>query len=81
MCLAGGYTGFDALIFLGILAIGILTSILIGAAIGAFSKNQMVATSITTPLMMVFAFVPMIGGFNEQVQKISKVLYSGQTCS
>ena len=78
MCLAGGYTGFDALEFLIILAVGILTSILIGAAIGAFSKNQMVATSIMTPLMMVFAFVPMIGNFNEQVQKVSKVLYSGQ---
>lgn len=78
MCLAGGYTGADALKFLIILAVGILTSILIGAAIGVFSPNQMVATSITTPLMMVFAFVPMIGGFNEQVQKISNVLYSGQ---
>ena len=78
MCLAGGYTGFDALEFLIILGIGILTSILIGAAIGVFSKNQMVATSIMTPLMMVFAFIPMIGGFNEHVQKVSKLLYSGQ---
>lgn len=78
MCLAGGYTGFDALKFLIILAVGILTSILIGAAIGVFSKNQMVATSIMTPLMMIFAFVPMIGSFNKQVQKVSKVLYSGQ---
>lgn len=78
MCLAGGYTSFDALKFLIILAVGILTSILIGAAIGVFSKNQMVTTSIMTPLMMVLAFVPMIGGFNEQVQKVSKVLYSGQ---
>ncbi len=78
MCLAGGYTGLDALRFLLILAAGILTSILIGAAIGVFSPNQMVSTSIMTPLMMVFAFVPMIGSFNEHVQKISKVLYSGQ---
>lgn len=78
MCLAGGYAGFDAFKFLIILAIGILTSILIGATIGVFSKNQMVATSIMTPLMMVFAFVPMIGSFNEQVQKVSKILYSGQ---
>lgn len=78
MCLAGEFTGFLALKFLIIMAIGILTSIIIGAAIGAFSKNQMVATSIMTPLMMIFAFVPMIGGFNEHVKKISKILYSGQ---
>ncbi|MBO5246520.1 MAG: ABC transporter permease [Eubacterium sp.] len=78
MCLAGGYVGSDALRFLIILAAGILTSILIGSAIGVFSKNQMVATSIMTPLMMIFAFVPMIGGFNEQVQKVSRFLYSGQ---
>lgn len=78
MCLAGGYTGLNAVRFLLILAAGILTSIIIGAAIGAFSKNQMVATSIMTPVMMIFAFVPMIGGFNEHVQKVSKLLYSGQ---
>lgn len=78
MCFAGEFTGFLALKFLIIMAIGILTSIIIGAAIGAFSKNQMVATSIMTPLMMIFAFVPMIGGFNEHVKKISKILYSGQ---
>lgn len=78
MCLAGGYSGDDVLKFLTIMAAGILTSIIIGAAIGAFSKNQIVATSIMTPLMMVFSFVPMIGGFNEQVKKVSKVLYSGQ---
>lgn len=78
MCLVGEFTGFLALKFLIIMAIGILTSIIIGAAIGAFSKNQMVATSIMTPLMMIFAFVPMIGGFNEHVKKISKILYSGQ---
>lgn len=78
MCAAGGYTGLEALKFLLILATGILTSIIIGAAVGAFCKSQMTATSIMTPLMMVFAFVPMIGGFNEQVEKISKILYSGQ---
>ena len=61
-----------------VLSVGILTSILIGAAIGVFSKNQMVATSIMTPLMMVFSFVPMIGGFNKDIQKVSMVLYSGQ---
>lgn len=78
MCFAGAYTGTDILKFLGILALGILTSVLIGAAIGAFSPNQMVATSLMTPLMMVFAFLPMIGNFNENVKKVSRFLYSGQ---
>ena len=64
--------------FMLILAVGILVSILIGAAIGTWSKNQMMATSVTVPVMMVVSFLPMLSMFNTSIEKLSKLTYSGQ---
>ena len=64
--------------FVLLMAIGILVSTLIGAAIGTWSKNQIMATSVTVPVMMVFSFMPMISMFNENVSKVSEILYSQQ---
>lgn len=76
--LAGGFTGKALREFMILMAIGILVSTLIGAAIGTWSKNQIMATSITVPVMMVFSFIPMISMFNEKVSKAAEVLYSQQ---
>lgn len=71
-------TGIQRLTFLLIAASGIITSILIGAAIGIGSKNQMSATAVSVPVMMVFSFMPMLSMFNDKIEKISKLMYSGQ---
>lgn len=76
--ICGEYSGMDMLVFLLIMAIGILVSGLVGAVIGIFCKNQMSATSVTVPVMMVFSFLPMIGMFNESVEKIARITYSQQ---
>ncbi len=76
--LAGGYKGKTLLIFWGIMAVGHLISAVLGAAIGVISKNQMSATSITVPVMMVFSFLPMLSMFNETIAKVAKVVYSQQ---
>ena len=55
--LAGGYTGYNLLIFMLIMLVGHIISILVGATIGILSKNQMMATSITVPVMMIFSFL------------------------
>ena len=86
MCMAGaavfavtgGYAGKDLLMFMLILAAGILLSELTGAVIGVFSKDQMSATSVTVPVMMVFSFLPMLSMFNESIEKIATVTYSQQ---
>jgi ABC-type Na+ efflux pump permease subunit len=54
----GGYEGKDLLVFMTVMGAGILLSALTGAVIGVFSKNQMSATSITIPVMMIFSFLP-----------------------
>lgn len=86
MCMAGAlvfavcgeYSGMDFCVFLLIMAIGILLSGLTGAVIGVLSRNQMSATSITVPVMMVFSFLPMLSMFNENIEKLARVTYSQQ---
>ena len=78
ICAAGGYNLQTSIAFMGIIAIGILTSLLIGAIIGIWSKTQMMATSITVPVMVIFSFIPMLSLFNSTIEKIARVIYSEQ---
>ncbi len=78
ICAAGGYDLQTGIAFMGILAVGILTSLLIGAIIGVWSKTQMMATSVTVPVMMILSFAPMLSLFNGTIEKIARVLYSEQ---
>ena len=74
----GNFSLKESILFLIIMALGILISVILGAVIGCLSGNQMSATSITIPVMMVLSFMPMIAIFNANVAKIFKYLYSGQ---
>lgn len=74
----GGYKGIEFGIFLSIMATGIIISILIGAVIGIGSKSQIAATTIATPVMMVFAFLPMLSMFNDTIAKVADITYSQQ---
>lgn len=77
-CKTGQYTGTIAVAFLLIMGVGILVSMLIGAAIGTWSRNQMMATSIVVPVMMVFSFLPMLSIFNESIERVARLTYSQQ---
>lgn len=72
------YSAMEFAQFLLIMAVGILISILLGACIGIISKNQMAATSLTVPVMMVFSFLPILAMFNEAIAKPAKFTYSQQ---
>jgi len=74
----GGYEGVEILRFVLIMILGSLSSLLLGSAIGIFSKNQGAATALAMPLAMIAAFVPMISMFNEKFASISKILYTQQ---
>ncbi|MCH5201521.1 MAG: ABC transporter permease [Oscillospiraceae bacterium] len=74
----GEYKGADLAGFMLVMAVGIILSILVGAVIGIISKNQMSATSVTVPVMMIFSFLPMLSMFNETIEKIAKITYSQQ---
>lgn len=64
--------------FILIMGIGFVISIIVGACIGIFSKNQMMATSLTMPLMLIFSFVPMLSMFNESIRKYSTAVFTQQ---
>ena len=66
------------LFFLGVMAAGFIISILAGACVGIFSKNQMMATSVVMPVMMVFSFAPMLAMFNDIIRKGAVVFYTQQ---
>ncbi|MBD5488305.1 MAG: ABC transporter permease [Lachnospiraceae bacterium] len=74
----GGYGGAEFLRFLLIMAAGICVSMLLGAVIGILTKSQISATTIATPTMMVFAFLPMLAMFNETIAKVADYAYSQQ---
>lgn len=73
-----GVTPEQRALFLLIMAAGIIASIVMGAAIGIGSRNQMAATSVTVPVMMVFSFLPMLSMFNDKIEKIARFTYTEQ---
>ncbi len=77
-CLLTGVTFVSRLFFLLILSTGILVSIVVGATISIQCKNQMTATSVTVPVMMVFSFLPMLAMFNDTIAKIARFTYTEQ---
>ncbi len=74
----GEYRNSELAIFIVSMVSGIILSELIGAVVGIFSRNQMTATSVTVPVMMIFSFVPMLSMFNKNIEKIARVIYSQQ---
>ena len=74
----GNYKGKTAVLYLFIMAIGIFISMVLGAAIGAVSRNQMAATAVSVPVMLVLSFLPMLSTFNETVEKAARFVYTQQ---
>ena len=78
LCLLNEETLSLRALFLVIMALGIIASVILGAALGVGSKNQMSATSVTVPVMLLFSFLPILSAFNEKIAKTAKIVYSEQ---
>lgn len=76
--LQGNFNREELILFTGFMFIGIIVSTLVGAAVGICCKNQMNATSVSVPLMLIFSFVPMLSMFNERIKDIAQFLYTQQ---
>lgn len=68
----------DIPFYLGIMAAGFIISIAVGACIGIIASNQMAATSLSLPVMLIFSFIPMLALFNDKIEKIAAVFYTQQ---
>ena len=84
LCMAGagimatGLPASDVPFYLGVMAAGFVISISLGACIGIFSSNQMTATSLFLPVMLVFSFSPMLAMFNDKIEKVARIFYTQQ---
>lgn len=76
--LQGNFNREELLLFTGFMFIGIIVSTLVGAAVGICCKNQMNATSVSVPFMLIFSFVPMLSMFNERIKDIAQFLDTQQ---
>ena len=57
---------------------GIFISLVFGAAIGVACRNQMAATAVSVPVMLVLSFLPMLSSFNKTLEKMAKFVYTQQ---
>lgn len=73
-----GLEGKDIIPFFCFMGIGFILSIIAGACVGILSKNQMSATSIVMPVMMILSFAPMLAMFNDTIKKFAKIFYTQQ---
>ena len=84
ICMAGAgvmattLSSGDIPFYLGVMAAGFIISIAIGACIGIIASNQMAATSLSLPVMLIFSFMPMLAMFNDKIEKIAGSFYTLQ---
>lgn len=84
ICMAGAgvmSTGFDLdaiAFYMCIMGIGFAISVVAGACVGIYARNQMAATSVVMPAMLILAFLPMIATFNDKIAKVAKIFYTQQ---
>ena len=84
LCMAGagvmatGIPAENTPFFLTVMAAGFAVSIVMGACIGIFSANQMVATSLFMPVMLVLSFTPLLALFNDKIEKVAGIFYTQQ---
>lgn len=69
--------GMEILVYILITTIASLTSCVIGLILGVFAKNQVNASSISTPALLVFVILPTFSVFVPVLDKISKFLFTG----
>ena len=75
---AGGLSGNELVRFVLVMAAGIIISEVAGAVIGISCNNQMSATAVQVPVMMILSFLPMLAMFSEKIEKIASIFYSQQ---
>lgn len=71
------FVDIPLLMYIFVTSIASLTSCIIGMILGIFAKNQVSANTITTPVLLIFTFIPTFASFMESLEGISKFLFTG----
>ena len=57
-------------------AAAVISSV-VGMIFGIFAKNQVSASTITTPGILIFMMIPMFSGLSEKIETVSEYLFTG----
>ncbi|MCL2235811.1 MAG: ABC transporter permease [Defluviitaleaceae bacterium] len=74
----GDFTGTDLVLFFALGLLGVLTSCVLGAIVGIFSKNVQQCSAIYTPLMMALSFAPFISMFSDTMRQVAHFVFTFQ---
>jgi len=69
--------GTEWAVYLGISCLAAVTSAVIGMIFGIFAKNQVTASTVTTPALLILMMVPMFSGLNKTMEKVAEFLFTG----
>ena len=70
-------TGMNLAFFTLVSVLASLTSCIIGMLLGIFSKNQVSAGTITSPVLLALMMIPMFSNFIDGLDKISEFFFTG----
>lgn len=76
--MATGLEAKDLFFYFLVMGTGFSISIVLGGCIGILANNQMSATSLVMPVMMILSFGPMLALFNSTIEKVARFLYTQQ---
>ncbi|QIK69606.1 ABC transporter permease [Erysipelothrix sp. HDW6C] len=72
-----GLIGINWILYLIVTTIASIVSLLMGAMVGLMAKDQMSASMLSTPFMLVFMMIPMFGSILPALESISGFTYTG----
>lgn len=71
------YASLNIGVYLFATTLASITSCIIGMLLGIFAKDQMSASTLASPFMLVFMMVPTFAGMIPSLEKFSKFLFTG----
>ncbi|MCL2387501.1 MAG: ABC transporter permease [Defluviitaleaceae bacterium] len=74
----GGFNRNEFVAFMVVMMSGAVASIILGATIGIYAKNQQAATGLSMPIAVILGFSPMIAQFNERIEILARFVYTQQ---
>jgi len=74
----GGFVPHELAAFMAVMMSGAVASIILGAVIGIFSKNQQSALGLSLPFALVLGFGPLLAQFNERIESLIGIFYTQQ---
>ena len=76
--LIGRFSGYEFLLFMAVMMLGVLASTLIGLTIGIFASNAQAAGGLAMPFALILGFAPMVATFNEPMMRVTRFFYTQQ---